>query len=376
MSSRPDVVVIGAGVIGCACAYELAAAGARVRVFDRRRIGGGASQASAGVLAPYIEGHQSGPLLELGRQSLGLYDGFVERVTRDSGHVVPYARAGTLEIALDEDQTAELGAHARTLARLGVEAHWLDAAALKAAEPLATSAGRGALLIPHHGFVAVPDLVQAIAAAATRHGAVFWTDIPVRSVGQQADGRLRVVRADEESIPCDYVVMAAGSWTGRVSIAGEEPVVVNPVRGQLLHLAWPTRQADRARASNPGSPAQPMRHVLWSRGCYVVPWPNGRVLLGATVEEVGFDERATVAGVHGLLAAGRALIPDLDHATFVEARVGLRPASPDGLPIVGRSATTPGVVYATGHYRNGVLLAPLTARLVRDSLGLGGIATS
>jgi glycine oxidase len=129
-------------------------------------------------------------------------------------------------------------------------------------------------------------------------------------------------------------------------------VNVKPVRGQLLHLAWPT--------------AQPLRHVLWGTDCYIVPWLNGRVLVGATLEDAGFDERATAAGVRDLLEAGCSLVPHLWQASFVEVRVGLRPASPDPLPVVGRSAAVPGLVYATGHYRNGVLLAPLTAMLVKQ----------
>jgi glycine oxidase len=135
-------------------------------------------------------------------------------------------------------------------------------------------------------------------------------------------------------------------------VEGVPAVAVKPVRGQLLHLAWPT--------------AQPLRHVLWGPDCYIVPWLNGRVLVGATVEDAGFDERATAAGVRDLLEAGCTLVPHLWQASFREVRVGLRPSSPDGLPIVGRSMVIPGLVYATGHYRNGVLLAPLTAALVKD----------
>ncbi len=125
------------------------------------------------------------------------------------------------------------------------------------------------------------------------------------------------------------------------------------MRGQLLHLAWPT--------------SQPLRHVLWGPDCYVVPWLNGRVLVGATVEDVGFDERATAIGGARSPAGGlHAACPELGNASFAEVRVGLRPATPDDLPIVGPSRSLPGVIYATGHYRNGVLLAPLTAALVRD----------
>ena len=127
---------------------------------------------------------------------------------------------------------------------------------------------------------------------------------------------------------------------------------MKPIRGQLLHLAWPTEQ--------------PIRRVVWGAECYIVPWRNGRVLVGATVEDAGFDERATAAGVRDLLEAACTLVPHLWQASFAEVRVGLRPASPDSLPVVGRSQVVPGLVYATGHYRNGILLTPLTAALVKN----------
>jgi glycine oxidase len=349
--SSPDIIVVGAGVIGCACAHALAEAGARVSVFDTRRIGDGASQASAGVLSPYIEGHEGGALRALGRRSLDLYDAFVERVMAASGLTLQYARSGTLEVALDEEHADRMRASAERLRTEGIDAEWLDPAAVPDAEPLVTTDACGALLIPIHAFVGVPDLTEALAAAAMRAGATIAVDTRVIAIARTPDGRLSVQTQNGRSL-AHRVVLAAGSWAGQVQIEGVQPVDITPVRGQLLHLAWPT--------------AQPIRHVVWGADCYMVPWLNGRVLVGATVENVGFDERATAAGVRDLLAAGCRLIPALADASFMEVRVGLRPASPDGLPIVGESDALPGLIYATGHYRNGVLLAPLTAALVSD----------
>jgi glycine oxidase len=162
-----------------------------------------------------------------------------------------------------------------------------------------------------------------------------------------------MVTTENGPTAADRVVLAAGSWASQIHIDGVPALVgVKPIRGQLLHLAWPT--------------AQPLRHVVWSTDCYLVPWRNGRVLVGATVEDAGFDERPTAAGVRDLLEAACTLVPQLWQASFEEVRVGLRPASPDGLPLVGRSHVLAGLVYATGHYRNGVLLTPLTAALVKD----------
>jgi glycine oxidase len=348
--SSPEVIIVGAGVIGCACAHVLAAAGARVSVFDARRIGQGASQASAGVLAPHIEGHESSALRELGRRSLDLYDGFVRDVMQTSGLALQYARNGTLEIALDSEQAERLRDAAAHLRADGIDAQWIDGGEVTGVEPLAATGALGGLLIPQHGFIGVPDFTDALAAAAMRNGARFAAPARVLSIAAASDGRV-AVETETGLSTADRVVMAAGSWAAQIAIVGADTAEVKPVRGQLLHLAWPT--------------TQPLRHVLWGTDCYIVPWLNGRVLVGATVEDAGFDERATAAGVRDLLEAGCTLVPHLWQASFIEVRVGLRPASPDALPIVGASAAVPGLVYATGHYRNGVLLAPLTALLVK-----------
>lgn len=357
-ASPPDVIIIGAGIIGCACAFELAGAGARVSVFDARGIGQGASQASAGVLAPYIEGHEPGMLRELGRRSLDLYDGFMARLTERSGRPVQYSRNGTLELALEPEHAANLQQSAATLTASGVAARWLDEPALRDFEPLAARGTLGGLLIEEQGFVAAPEFTEALAVAAMREGATFALESRVISVAPASGGRLDVHTENGVS-SADHVVLAAGSWTEQVLLAGvAAPATIKPVRGQLLHLSWQT--------------AQPIRHVLWGTDCYIVPWVSGRVLVGATVEDAGFDERATAAGVRDLLEAGCALVPQLWKASFEEVRVGLRPQSGDTLPLVGASDVLPGLVYATGHYRNGILLAPLTAALVKTLVIDGG----
>ncbi len=350
-TSQPDVIIIGAGVIGCACAFELAATGSKVTVFDARHVGQGASQASAGVLAPYIEGHGDSPLRDLGQRSLDMYDAFVQRLTATTGRVIPYTRGGTLEIALEAEHAQNLRESGEVLRQEGVDAHWIDAEDLRDVEPVAATGAIGGLLIDVHGFIGVPEFTDALAAGAMRSGARFALDARVISVSPSADGRL-VVHTENGPSVADKVVLAAGSWATQIRIAGVAPALwVRPIRGQLLHLAWQTEQ--------------PLRHVLWGTDCYLVPWLNGRVLVGATVEDAGFDERATAAGVRDLLEAACALVPRLWQASFVEVRVGLRPASPDAVPIVGESEVLPGLIYATGHFRNGVLLTPLTAALVK-----------
>ena len=348
---RPDVIVIGAGIIGCAVACELGRRGAAVRVLEGRDIGGGATRASAGILAPYIEADRPGPLRTLCAESLGLWDDFVGRVVADSGRDVLYERTGTLEVVTDEASLRGLEQTGAALAAAGVEGRLLTASEARAAEPSLGATVAGGLLIPSHGFAGVAALTGALRrAGADRYGVSFVTGRPARRVRARPAGGMEVETASG-TLTGDVVVLAAGSWSGAVAVAGEASLPVRPVRGQLLQLAWS---------------GDALARVLWCPGCYVVPWPDGSVLVGATVEDVGFDERATVAGVAALIEAVAAVLPEARKAGFEAVRVGLRPGTPDDLPVVGRSTAAPGLAYATGHYRNGVLLAPLTARLVAD----------
>jgi glycine oxidase len=351
VTNPSDVVVIGSGIVGCAIAYELARRGASVDVVDDRPVAMGATQASAGVLAPHIEAREGSPLLEMSVRSLALYDEFVSRVSGDGGVSIPYRRTGTIDIALDERDLHALRITAEVLACRGVPALLLDAASVRKEEPQVAES-LGALLIDEHGYVGAADLTRALAAAARRCGAQLLEPNRVRRVTPRAGDF--VLETDKGTLTSSAVVLAAGSWSSEIAIDGiEARVPVRPVRGQLLALAW--RGA-------------PLRRVTWSSRCYLVPWDDGTLLVGATVEEAGFDERTTAAGVRDLLDAVCDLVPRAWSSGFTSARVGLRPATPDDLPIIGESPSVPRLFYATGHYRNGVLLAPLTADLVAEAL--------
>ena len=352
MSRPSDIIVVGAGIVGCAIAHELARRGASVEIVDERPVGTGATQASAGVLAPYIEAREGSPLLDLTVRSLGLFDAFVERVAKDSGAGVLYRRTGTLDIALTDAELQALRATAHTLARRDVPALLLDAQAVRSEEPQLDGGAIGGLLIESHGFVAAGELTRALAAAARRVGAQLIERSRVRRI-TRLHGDM-IVETDRGSLSSNAVVLAAGSWSGEIAIDGVGTTVpVRPVRGQLLHLGWI---------------GTPLRRVTWSGRCYLVPWEDGTLLVGATVEEAGFDERTTVEGVRELLDAVCGIVPRASTAGFLGARVGLRPATPDDLPVIGPSSVMPNLMYATGHYRNGVLLAPLTAQLVADAM--------
>jgi len=338
---KNSVIVVGAGIIGCAIAREIAVRGVPCTVIDDRPIGGGATQASAGMLAPYVEAHERGPLLELAVRSLDLYDEWIAAVRRESGIDVEYRRIGTLEVALDPVHAADLRGHLQH----GVAREWLEPEAAKAAHP-ALGAVAGALFTPVHGYVAAPQLATALAASAERHGASFHR-ATVRRIEPQGSS-VRVITSDGDHVAAT-IVMAAGAWGN--AIDGVRTPPLRPVRGQLLHLGWQ---------------GQPLSTIVWGPECYIVPRMDGTLLVGATVEEVGFDERTTAAGVRDLLDAACELLPEGWGATFLDARVGLRPATPDELPVLGADRDAPAIVHASGHYRNGVLLAPITARVMAD----------
>ena len=352
MAAPSDIVVIGAGIVGCAAAYELARRGASVQIVDDRPAGMGATQASAGVLAPYIEARDEGPLLELTVRSLDLFDKFVARVAAVGGVHVTYRRAGTLDVALHEETMHRFRQNAEALARRGVTAEVVDARGARGEEPHLADGVLGGLLIPSQGYVIAGELTRALASAARRHGAQLIEHGRVRRISEK--GGDLVVETDRGSLTGNGVVLAAGSWSGQIEITGlTARVPVRPVRGQLLHLAWSGPQ---------------LRRVIWAERCYLVPWEDGTLLVGATVEEAGFDERTTAAGVRDLIEAACEIMPHVWTAGFIAARAGLRPATTDELPIIGGSTVIPNLMYATGHYRNGVLLAPLTAQLVADAM--------
>lgn len=313
----------------------------------------GASHASAGVLSPYIEATPGSALLTLGRHSLSLWDGWVQQIRSRTNQDFHYARTGTLDVALTREQAEALQTSAAFLAAERVPHAWLEGATLAAREPQVTPQALGGLFIAEHGHVDVGSLVVALMHAARLHGAVCQTPTEVLHVEQQRDVvRVRLGDATPASVlEVDHVVIAAGSWSKRVRVAGVAPIPVRPIRGQLLQLRMSANQL-------PGL-------SVWGKHCYTVPWPDGSLLVGATVEDVGFDERATVAGVRELTSAVEQLLPMSTGAELVGVRVGLRPATADHLPLLGPLEGHDRITLATGHYRNGVLLAPYTADVVR-----------
>ena len=321
-----------------------------VRVLEPRAPGQGATRASAGILAPDIEGHGSALLRTLGRRSIDLYDDFIADLRSDSGRDIFYKRNGTFDLAFTDADVERLQALAKALASDGIEARWVLPAQFGEYEPLASKRAQGALFIPKHGYVAVTALTLAAAAAAEKYGASLEANTGAIRIFPLPDGRVGV-QASNRLWEAEQVVLAAGSWSALITIQDADTIPVKPIRGQLIQLQ-----------TDPGV----LNRVIWGPDGYLVPWPDGAVLVGSTVEDVGFDERHTDEAVERLRDAATSLVPSLASAPLNSVRTGLRPKGPDDLPILGRSKAVPGLTYATAHYRNGVMFAPLTVRLVAD----------
>jgi glycine oxidase len=348
-TERPDAVVVGAGAIGAACAYELACAGLRVTVIERAEPGAEASGASAGLLSAFTT-DRSGPLATLYRLSRDLYEPLAGILRNESGVDIEHERTGHLELCMG-DEEARWAQEVATEHRGGPErVEYLTAEAVRDLEPEVTREARGALFLPRNEWIHSGRLVTALVRAATRRGVRFLLGQPVESL-VQADGRVTGVRArGVGTVEAGAVVLAAGAWSGE--IAGvPAPLRLRPVKGQILALA-----------NDPPL----FRHAVVREHIYLVPRGSGECIVGATVEDGVADKRVTPAGLHWLLTEAVVTVPALARVPFLRAWAGVRPASSDGLPVIGPWPELPGLYVATGHFRSGILLTPITAQIIAE----------
>jgi glycine oxidase len=359
---RPDVVIIGAGVIGCAVAREVARRGRTVLVVERDSPGRRATWAAAGMLSPLGEAGEAGPFLELADESLSRYAGFADALRSETSIDIEYQPAGKLHVLLDDDdgrgQLTQLEQLAAGELAQRFDVRLLDAAEARRLEPALSERVTAALLIGRDHRVNNRLLAQALLAGAGAAGVGFRTASPVVAVTARHGAVTGVRLASGERIEADHVILAAGAWSRDVE-GLPRPVPVRPVKGQMFAVDARARAADR-----PVAP--PLQRVIYSADCYIIPRDDGRLLVGATIEDVGFRKGATPRGITGLAVAATAVVPLIADLPLVETWAGFRPGTPDGLPIIGTDADLAGLIYATGHYRNGILLAPVTAACVAD----------
>jgi glycine oxidase len=344
-----NVIVVGGGVIGCATACELARAGCTVILLERGRVGGEASGAAAGILSPL--GSSSASLYaRVALESWRLYPRVVEDLRKTTGLDIEYATRGTLYplFTAEDVRRAETRAVQPFADELGVEV--LDGNEARRREPSLGREVRGALLVQGDAWVNSERLVRAYGLAATSAGVDLRTGCEVSRVIVEA-GRARGVVAGGERLEADLVLLAAGAWTEALGRTCGLRIPVEPRRGQMVALAHIPPV---------------LTHCVHVDDVYLVPRVSGELLLGATVERAGFDRAVTAGGIAGLLRAAIALVPDLARLPVSRTWCGFRPASPDSLPILGPWPDTAGLFVATAHHRNGILLAPVTARLLTE----------
>ena len=344
MTSSVEVIVIGGGAVGAACARELATRGRQVLILDRGTEDGQAWRAAAGMLAAQTDGGDDDPLYELGLAGRELIYALAPELEAKTGIALDLRPDGIAKLALDEADLAPLKAKVAWQRQQGHLVDWLDATEARAHYPWAGKA-LGALWAPHDGAIDPRKLVEALLADAKAQGARVERG-PVVSLLREGD-RIGGVQTATETWRADQVIVAAGAWSGKIE-GLPRPLSVEPVRGQMAAFPWPTT-APKA--------------IIQGGGIYIVP-RGDEAIVGSTMEAAGFRAETTPAGLAHLFAKATNLFPALAHLQVLRTWAGLRPGTPDGYPIIGREPRTEGLWYATGHGREGILLSVVTGRII------------
>ena len=361
-----DVLIIGGGLIGLATAWRTAERGLSVTICDPAP-GSNASFAAAGMLTPVTELHYGEEtLLGLNLASAARYPSFIEELREAADGLDPgYREAGTLVVAFDADDREVLSELHTFQQSLGLKAEWLTGREARRLEPMLAPAVRGGLLVSGDHQVDNRMLLAALFAALERNPDVTIVRARVTELTVTGDRATGVVLEDGTALSAGQVVLSAGCWSGQIAGVPEELVPpVRPIKGQIIRLAVPD-------VFKPFL-SRTVRYVVRNNHAYLVPRAHGELVLGATVEEQDYDTAVTAGGVYELLRDARELVPGITELPLVETRAALRPGTPDNAPLIGPTAL-PGLLYATGHYRHGVLLTPATADGMAEILATGTV---
>lgn len=350
-SQTAEVAIVGGGVIGLAIARGLALRGARdVVVIEKNELGREASWAAGGILAPQVEAHEPDDFFRLACAGRDLYREFAHELETETGVQVELDTTGTLYVALNETDELELQRRHAWQERNHLRVEWMNGDEVRRAEPSLSTSTRSALLFPDDYQIENRKLLEALIVANRRLNVRLLEACQVTRLLNDG-GKTTGVQTSRGAIHAAAVVMAAGAWCSTIDTP--EPIEVEPIRGQMLCFdAGP----------------QFARHVLYSSRGYLVPRQDGRLLAGSTADQAGFDKRVTEAGSEIIKSMAFEIAPSLHHRPVMDRWAGFRPRAADGLPVLGRSPTIDGLFYATGHYRNGILLAPITADLIAEAI--------
>lgn len=347
---RPDTVIVGAGIIGLSIARELHKRGERnIVVLDRGTAGSEASWAAAGMLSPQAEADRVDTFFRFCSEARDLYPAFADELLEETGFDIELDQTGTISAAFTESELNELGERLRWQTQTGLEVTQLASQDLRELEPHLSKDVLGGLLFKNDWQVENRRVLRALLEYSTRNGVAIREHTEVRKLLLVGD-RITGVETGSGNIECSRVILTAGAWT---SLIKPKTASIQPIRGQMMAFV-------------PNAPV--LDHVVYGAGGYLVPRRDGRLLVGATVENVGFDRTVTDEAVKSLRDTALEIIPGLANVRISESWAGLRPMSTDGLPVLGPIQGIDGLVTATGHYRNGILLAPLTAKLIADVL--------
>ncbi len=348
-----DAAIIGGGVIGCSIAWRLAAAGQRVVVLEKGALCAEATHAAGGMLAPLAEADETGDFFNLCVASRAMYGGFARELRETSGIDIAYRTEGTLYLSLREEDDEEIDRRWQWQHAAGLNVKRLDAGCVRKLEPGLNPSLRWALKFPDDHQVDNRLLAAALIRAATVNGAELRADAGVEKILTEpvaGKERVRGVLTSRGEVRARVVIIAAGCWSSQFIESSDGPAV-EPVRGQMVSF---------------GSAGVSLDHVIYSRRGYLIPRNSGLIIAGSTTERAGFDKSVTVGGMTDILEHATEIMPVAKSQPIVETWAGLRPHSRDGLPLLGPDPTVEGLIHSTGHYRNGILLTPITAQAVSE----------
>jgi glycine oxidase len=360
MESTPatDVVIIGSGIIGCAIAYYLQKSGVDVHVLDSGEIGAQASSAAAGLLAPL--GSLSGPgaLADLLLASWKLFPSLVPELEAASDLALEYEQTGSLRVVRSAKNMGNLSKRLQAWQPLGLEMHWLSGADARQRESHLATDVSAAIYAPEEGQIKAARVVQAFARAAERQGATLSRHSEILGLRRSGKKVTGVYTAQGDTLACNHLVITSGAWAADCGIWLDLPLPVNPQRGQILALRQPT---------------SPLRHIIFGEAVYLAPKNDGTIIVGATKEEVGFDKHLTAGGIAWLLNTAIRLAPILDGCTIEHMWAGLRPKTPDNLPILGPAPDWENVTLAVGHGSVGIMLSAITGKSITELILTGEV---
>jgi len=361
VQSTKDVVIIGGGIIGCAIAYYLRKSGVEVTVVEKGDIGAEASSAAAGLLAPLGSLSGPGPLADLLLASWSIYPTLVPELEQASGVHLAYEQSGSLRVARNPNNIDNLHKRMNAWQPLGLKMQWLTGDEARQREALLAPDISAAIYAPEEAQVKAPHVVKAFARAATNLGAKLCAYHNVIGMDFHGNKVTRVCTDHGLEIACEHVIVATGAWTRDLERLLDISLPVEPQRGQILTL------------KQLSSPPPPLKHIIFGEAIYLAPKNNGTIVVGATKEEVGFEKHLTAGGIGWLLSTAVRLLPGLERAAIDQMWAGLRPKTPDNLPILGNAPSLENVILAVGHGSIGIMLSAITGKSITELVTTGHV---